>query len=639
MSSSQTLPVLQAEVVSLQSRVHNLEQENAALLASKMKLITATSSEMDRLRRYIHALTRYLHQSHDDDPGTVPYPIYEVEEKSVSPPKQDTVTRGGDVSCPFCGGATNVSNNYYFQMVTSPNDEDNIDEEPGPGGMDGGSHHYQHVNMTSELHVDPREIQEAKEYIPSTYPNDGHRDSHHLQQESHQMQMNEEVEDEKQVILNDERAIQQQIQQQRRHSGFRGYQGHQHHHQSNHNHNGYEPNGYEPNAYEPNGYDHEPNGYGSGDDDADFSSDEEPPLGGAGNTMGGPPTVTPGRESVISIKSFMSGAGITPGNVMDDDDHFRSLGPGLGPLGEHSSIPVPDNLMDASFVICEDCTSNLPLQYVRPNKDRMQCTKCASYFECIFLCNTCGKSVCEECYQYEAKMQSMDRVMTHFVENEMDNDSERLIAIQHTISTQCASTLNQLVAEHCTALGINEFSLKLCYVICHFLYDTDLCSMLDVQHAADLLDIYWSLSPPKITFQRKFGFSDVRLLHSLKWADNTTDWKVKRVVEEDIMIQNYLTKDYSLITFDEFMRKLSKDMNETTTYERILDLLELITKCSDVKHAEMLNYNQFAWRELGGSPIPCSRATLFVWNLPLMRRSYCFNVENRILDRPWKSGK
>ena len=50
----------------------------------------------------------------------------------------------------------------------------------------------------------------------------------------------------------------------------------------------------------------------------------------------------------------------------------------------------------------------------------------------------------------------------------------------------------------------------------------------------------------------------------------------------------------------------------------------------------MLEYQQYAWRELGGAPSLCSRGTYFVWNIPILQKSFCFNVDNRILDKPMK---
>merc|ERR1712154_138371 len=252
-------------------------------------------------------------------------------------------------------------------------------------------------------------------------------------------------------------------------------------------------------------------------------------------------------------------------------------------MGEHADIPLPDNFMDDSFVICDHCTSNLPLQFVRKYPDTMQCSKCSAFFEFIFLCNECGKCVCSECYEYEAKMQSIDRVTEHFVQNKCneDIDCQQLILFQQRISDESASTLNKLIAINCSSLGVNEFSLKLCYLICYFLDDLDLCQMIDNSFAAELFDIYWKLPPQKTSFQKKFGFSDIHLLHSLKWAQtnekNKKIWSIKQVIDDGVMIGSYLSKNYTQITFNSFITKLTKYMNETNTnYLKLFDLLKLV---------------------------------------------------------------
>eukprot|EP01083_Nonionella_stella_P094771 266006_1 len=345
---------------------------------------------------------------------------------------------------------------------------------------------------------------------------------------------------------------------------------------------------------------------------------------------------TPGRVSVI-----YNGTGPTRGNsvhlTVQDLPHFGDE----HSMGEHADIPLPDNFMDDSFVICDHCTSNLPLQFVRKYPDTMQCSKCSAFFEFIFLCNECGKCVCSECYEYQANMQSLDRITHNFSANHVapEFNAQRLRLCQEQMNEECASTLNKLIAAHHSSLGIKEFSMKLCFMICDFVDDFDLCCMLDTARVGQLFDIYWALSPQKISFQRKFGFADIYLLQSLKWAQTKGKnkvWGIKQVIDNDIMIDNYLSKDYQQITYDVFSEKLAKDANESNThYEKVWSLLKLVIERENVKHCEELVYDQFAWRELGGAPSMCSKGTYFVWNIPSLQRSYCINVDNRILDKPF----
>eukprot|EP01083_Nonionella_stella_P197180 725097_1 len=103
--------------------------------------------------------------------------------------------------------------------------------------------------------------------------------------------------------------------------------------------------------------------------------------------------ITPGRVSIISTNdSFVHTRGMSNTNLPSFDNNQS--------MGEHADIPLPDNFMDDSFVICDFCTSNLPLEFVRKYPDTMQCSKCCAFFEFIFLCNECGKCVCSECYEY-----------------------------------------------------------------------------------------------------------------------------------------------------------------------------------------------------------------------------------------------
>jgi len=166
--------------------------------------------------------------------------------------------------------------------------------------------------------------------------------------------------------------------------------------------------------------------------------------------------------------------------------------------------------------------------------------------------------------------------------------------------------------------------------------DLDLCQMLNVSFAAQLFDIYWTLSPQKISFPKKFGFSDIHLLHSLKWAQSEKEWGIKEVIDGDIMIENYLSKNYQQISFEIFTKKLTKiiGVKTNTNYLKLLKMLQLIVEKDNIKSCECLDYHQYAWRELGGAPTVCSKGMYLVWNLPILQRSYCFNVDNRMLDQP-----
>lgn len=311
-------------------------------------------------------------------------------------------------------------------------------------------------------------------------------------------------------------------------------------------------------------------------------------------------------------------------------------------MGEHADIPLPENLMDDAFVICDYCTNNLPLQFVRKYPDTIECSKCLEFFEFIFLCNECGKCVCADCYEFEAKMQSIDRVAIHFVEKNINNKDDdgysfKLILFQQKLNEEASSTIHKLIGLNCGILNLDEFSLKLCFIICSFMDDMDLCTMSENKSlSAELFHIYWILSPPKLSFKKKFGFSDINLLNSLKWADNNQSFNIKQVIDNDIMISNYLSKHYQKITFNSFVTKLTKYMNETNTnYLKLLDLLQLVVKIFNIDgQCEMLQYQQFAWRELGGSPSLCSKGTYYVWNIPILQRSFCFNLDDRILDKP-----
>merc|ERR1712176_896779 len=116
------------------------------------------------------------------------------------------------------------------------------------------------------------------------------------------------------------------------------------------------------------------------------------------------------------------------------------------------------------------------------------------------------------------------------------------------------------------------------------------------------------------------GLTEIALSHSLKWAHS--DWRIRKVIDEDFMIANYLQKDYAQISFAQFERTMTKTMNETTTFEPLLALLRVVAQRSDsdsvdVAHAqcEQLTYNQYAWRELGGPPIVCAKGVYLVWNI------------------------
>ena len=116
-------------------------------------------------------------------------------------------------------------------------------------------------------------------------------------------------------------------------------------------------------------------------------------------------------------------------------------------------------------VVCDHCTSTLPLQFVRKYPDTMECSKCFSFFEYIFLCNECGKCVCSECYDYEAKMQSIDRITSYFVQNEQQLDADhKLRFAQQQICNESALCLNEIIG-----LSEDGFSSKLCYEIVLFL--------------------------------------------------------------------------------------------------------------------------------------------------------------------------
>ena len=160
--------------------------------------------------------------------------------------------------------------------------------------------------------------------------------------------------------------------------------------------------------------------------------------------------------------------------------------------------------------------------------------------------------------------------------------------------------------------------------------------MVNILYGAQLFDVYWNLSPPKTSFKKKFGFTDLHLSHSLKWANVKKIWCIKDVIDDDIMIENYLSKNYQTISFEMFCQKLSKFMETNTDYVKLLETLKFVIERDEVQNCELLEYHQYAWRELGGPPIVCSKGMYLIWNISSLQRSYCFNVDNRILDQPFK---
>ena len=207
---------------------------------------------------------------------------------------------------------------------------------------------------------------------------------------------------------------------------------------------------------------------------------------------------------------------------------------------------------------------------------------------------------------------------------------QQLISYQQRLNDITSSTLLKIIN-----IFELEFTLKLCCEIIMFMDDMDLCQMSNNSSlAGQLFHIYWILSPQKLTFDRKFGFTDFNLLHSLKWIDNGTNWCIKQLIDNDIMIENYLSKNYLKMTWINFMKEVKKYVNDTNTnFAKLLKLLKVVIDKDNIKYCEVLKYNQYAWRELGGPPSICSKGMYFIFNLPILQRSYCFNIDNKILDK------
>ena len=101
--------VPRARIEGYEKTIQDLQHQNNALIASKLKLIASTAKEIDRLRQYIHSLTPQ--PTATATTYTKNLDIEEKEQTIVTPSDIETIT-----FCEYCGSASNVNNNYFISI-------------------------------------------------------------------------------------------------------------------------------------------------------------------------------------------------------------------------------------------------------------------------------------------------------------------------------------------------------------------------------------------------------------------------------------------------------------------------------------------------------------------------------------------